>query len=276
MTRWRLIVTPPLAGALNMAVDEALLDCFDPAEDRPVFRLYGWEPPALSLGRFQKAHEVLDRERCLREKVPVVRRITGGGMIYHCEELTYSLVCAQHQIPPAGSVKDAFRVLTAFLIRFYEKLGLAPCYAADHLPAGTRLGERTPFCFAGKESYDILVEGKKVGGNAQRRQRNAIFQHGSIPLVNRADRGAGFLRHPPVGVGETTAALGDLGVGLDREELQKLMAGAFAEALPAALTEDSLTAVEKGRAATLALQKHSTAAWVWEGLGKEHEDHPQA
>lgn len=245
MTSWRLIDTGPLDGPSNMAVDEALLACFDPARSRPVLRLYGWAPPAFSLGRFQKEAEVLDLERCAAAGVPVVRRITGGGVIFHAEELTYSIVCAPRHIPPAPSIKESFRVLTSFLLCFYGKLGIEARYAVDHFPPGTRLGERSQFCFAGKESYDILIDGRKIGGNAQRRLKDAIFQHGSIPLVNHAGHGAGFLREPPAGVGDTTAALGDFRAGLAPEELRKIMAEAFAEAFSAVLAGDTLTTKER-------------------------------
>jgi lipoate-protein ligase A len=252
MIPWRLIDTGPLDGPANMAVDEALLACFDPERSRPILRLYGWAPPAFSLGRFQKGVEVLDLEKCAAAGVPVVLRITGGGAIYHDEELTYSIVCAPRHIPPAVSVKDSFRLLTRFLLRFYGELGLEPCYAADHFPAGTRLGERTPFCFAGKESCDIIIGGKKIGGNAQRRLKSVIFQHGSIPLVNRAAHGAAFLRHPPAGIEEITGALHDFGVRRPPGELKKLMTGAFTETFPGVLTGEPLTMEEASAAASLA------------------------
>ena len=245
---WRLIDTGPLDGPTNMAVDEALLGCFDPERSTPLVRLYGWEPPALSLGRFQKSADVLDLARCAAARVPVVRRITGGGAIYHADELTYAIVCAPHHLPPARSVKESFRILTAFLLRFYADLGLAPRYAVDHVPAGTQLGERTPFCFAGKESYDIVVDGRKIGGNAQRRLRNVIFQHGSIPLVNRAAEGARFLHHPPAAIGEIAGALRDFGVRHPAGELKRLMTMAFAESFPGGLTEGALTAEEEAAA----------------------------
>lgn len=255
MTRWRLIDTGPLDGPTNMAVDEALLACFDPERSAPLLRLYGWSPPALSLGRFQNDHRVLDLGRCARAGVPVVRRITGGGVIYHAEELTYALVCAPHHIPTATTIKESFRILTAFLLRFYEKLGLAARYAVDHCPAGTRFGERTPFCFAGKESYDILVEGRKIGGNAQRRLRHAIFQHGSIPLVNRAAEGAEFLREPPMGIGEATAALWELGVGRSPEELKEFMAEAFRETFGIEWERGALSGAEKEAVSRLLQEK---------------------
>jgi lipoate-protein ligase A len=270
MIPWRFIDSGPLDGAANMAVDEALLACFDPETSRPLLRIYCWEPPALSLGRFQKGCEVLDQERCAQARVPVVRRITGGGVIYHAGEITYSLVCAPCQVPSAASIRESFRVLTSFLIRFYDKLGLDARYAVEHFPAGTKLGERTGFCFAGKESYDIMIDGKKIGGNAQRRLKDVIFQHGSIPVVNHASLGAGFLREPPAGIEESAGALQDFGVGLDHPALKKLLLESFMESHAALLEEGALTEREKAKAASLAL-RHNSKSWVWKGVenGKE-------
>jgi lipoate-protein ligase A len=252
MIPWRLIDTGLSNGRRNMAVDQALLSCFNPDCSRPVLRLYGWVPPAISLGRFQVPGEVLDLARCAAAGVPVVRRITGGGAIYHTEELTYALVCASHHLPGAASVKESYRLLTRFLLRFYALLGLDACYAMDLFPAGTRLGERTPFCFAGKEQYDIMIDGRKVGGNAQRRLKGVIFQHGSIPLANRAAFGATFLREPPAGVDEIAASLQDFGVRHPRGVLTRLMVEAFMETLPAIGLETSLTAEEETVATLLA------------------------
>jgi len=264
MGKWRFIDSGPLDGAANMAVDEALLRCFHAESSMPVFRIYSWEPPALSLGRFQRGGEVLDREKCREAGIAAVRRITGGGVIYHASELTYSLVCAPRHIPPAVSIKESFRVLTSFLIGFYQRLGLNPAYAVESSPHSS-FGERSAFCFAGRETYDILINGRKIGGNAQRRLKNVIFQHGSIPLVNRADIGAALLREPPAGVGEITSALCDLGVEETREELKRVMAESFAAAIPAVLWDDSLTLEEESVAASLARNKHSLDSWVWEG-----------
>ncbi len=266
MTPWRLINSGPLDGCSNMALDEALLACFDAERSRPLLRIYGWEPPALSLGRFQKGGEVLDRKSCAQAGVAVVRRISGGGVIYHADEITYSLVCSPEHVPQASSIKGSFRVLTSFLVRFYSTLGLNPCYAMDSFPDGAGPGGRSAFCFAGRESYDILIEGRKIGGNAQRRLKKAIFQHGSIPIVNRAESGAALLANPPPGIGETTTALRDLGVDQARDELQRLMAHAFAECMSVEMVEDSLTGEEEARADVLALSKHSLDSWVWEGL----------
>jgi lipoate-protein ligase A len=265
---WRLIVTQPLSGAQNMAIDEALLRSFDPAGSLPVLRLYGWEPATLSLGRFQKGAEVLDLDRCRRDGVAVVRRVTGGGAIYHCDEVTYSIVCSPEQIPPSTSVKDSFRVLTGFLLAFYRDLGLSASYAADTPPHGTRLGERTPFCFAGRESFDILLNVAKIGGNAQRRQRGRIFQHGSIPIVNRAQEGVFYMRDKSPGQAAGVTSLVECGVRASYDELRNGLARAFTRHFGVELVSDRLTDSEQLLSEQLLVQKYATDAWNLEGVGE--------
>lgn len=263
---WRLIDTGPLPGPDNMAIDEALLRSFDPRTSPPVLRLYGWQPAALSLGRFQKCAEVLDLERCQADHVPIVRRITGGGVIYHDDELTYSIVCGPDQIPPASSVKDSFRVLTGFLLAFYRLLGLEAAYAADALPDGTMLGERTPFCFAGKESFDILIDGAKIGGNAQRRVKGAIFQHGSIPLENRAGTGLSYMKERSLAHAQGATSLADCGI-FGHDCLPRLLAESFEKYFSVNFHPDELSQSEQQLAAELLVQKYSTNLWNLDGVG---------
>jgi lipoate-protein ligase A len=262
---WRLIDTGSLAGPANMAVDEALLNSFDPASSLPVLRLYGWEPPAFSLGKFQVADEVLHLDRCREAGIPVVRRVTGGGVIYHAAELTYSIVCSQRHIPDATSVKGGFRALCGFLLLAYERLGLDASFAVDRNCGNGRLGERTPFCFAGKEEYDILVGGRKLGGNAQRRVRETVFQHGSIPLETRLAMALPFLRERPAGVEEGTASLAELGVTLPVDRLKEVLTGAFRDSLGVAFRESGLTSAEAGLAETLLREKYENDGWNREG-----------
>ena len=265
---WRLINDGPHPGAENMAIDEALLRSFDPAASRPVLRLYGWEPAALSLGRFQKGTEVLDLERCRAARLPIVRRITGGGAIYHADEVTYSIICAPGQIPPASSIKESFRVLTGFLLAFYQTLGLSAAYALDTVPDAGRLGERTDFCFAGRESFDILVQGAKIGGNAQRRQKGLVFQHGSIPLVNRALDGLAYMRDKTPAHAQGVTSLGECGVSMADDRLRALLAAAFAGHFGVEPEMDTLTKDEQLLAGTLVTHKYARDDWNLEGVGE--------
>lgn len=262
---WRLIDTGFLDGHSNMAIDEALLRSFDPASSLPVLRLYGWLRPSLSLGRFQKAAEVLDLEKCLDAGVSVVRRITGGGVIYHADELTYSIVCSPGQIPPSSSIKDSFRVLTGFLLDFYRRLGLDAEYALDVATAGARLGERTDFCFAGRESYDILIEGCKIGGNAQRRQKNIIFQHGSIPLSSHVKTGLSYMRKPFSGCELGVVSLADCRTEAGRNRLHEEIVAAFNNSFAVELVKDELSPDELFQFNALKHNKYATARWNLEG-----------
>lgn len=251
-----------------MAIDEALLRSFDPATSLPVLRLYGWSPPALSLGRFQKPTEELDLERCRAAGVPLVRRITGGGVIYHADELTYSLICSPDQIPPASSIKDSFRVLTAFLLSFYRTLGLEAGYALDAAPDKSRLGERTAFCFAGRESFDILVNGRKIGGNAQRRTRGIIFQHGSIPLLNRVETGLNYMRDSSPETLDCVVSLSECGVTTERSALAQRLAAACGLEFGVELYNDSCSPNEREWAGRLRETKYATDHWNLEGVGE--------
>ncbi|MBJ6725391.1 lipoate--protein ligase family protein [Geomesophilobacter sediminis] len=267
MTHWRLIDTGPLDAAANMAVDEALLACFDPATSQPVLRLYGWSPPALSLGRYQDAATALDLPRCAADDVAVVRRMTGGGIIYHADELTYSIVCRPDQVGEGAGVKAGFRRLCGFLLGAYRKLGLNPSFAIDHNPEGAQLGVRTSFCFAGKEECDIVVQGRKLGGNAQRRARGLILQHGSIPLQSRVPLGLTYVTDSSPGA-ERAASLAELGVETEPDRLKTLLREAFEETLGVRLTPVSLSPQEADAVERLTREKYRATRWNIEGIDR--------
>ncbi|HXE96058.1 MAG TPA: hypothetical protein VN642_06615, partial [Dongiaceae bacterium] len=182
--------------------------------------------------------------------------------------LTYSLVCAPGQIPPAASIKDSFRVLTGFLLAFYRRLGLEAAYAVDTMPEGTRLGERTAFCFAGRESFDILVGGRKIGGNAQRRLKGVIFQHGSIPLHNRAVTGLGYMRERIAEYAESSVSLAECGVSAGREELLELLAAAFGTHFGVKLLNNAQSERERADMDELLSSRYSKDLWNLEGVAE--------
>jgi lipoyl(octanoyl) transferase len=265
---WRLIDTGCLDAYSNMAVDEALLRSFDPSTSLPILRLYGWEPAALSLGRFQRVDEVLNLQRCQVDGVQIVRRITGGGVIYHADELTYSLVCSPGQIPPTSSIKDSFRVLTRFLVDFYLRLGLVAAHALDVVLPGTALGERADFCFAGRESFDILIGGKKIGGNAQRRRKDVIFQHGSIPLSNHVVTGQAYMRRCFSGCEEGVASLADCGIKVERERLLGELVCAFNSSFDVQIVENTLSEDEQYAFNLLINNRYTSDRWNLDGVGE--------
>lgn len=248
-----------------MAIDEALLRSFYSESSMPVLRLYSWNPPALSLGRFQKAAGVLDLKRCKADNISIVRRVTGGGVIYHADELTYSLICAPSNVPYAATVKDSFRVLTGFLMEFYSSLGLEPEYAMDAPLSGIKLGERTPFCFAGRESLDILINGRKIGGNAQRRVRGKIFQHGSIPLRNCSETGLHYMLDRSPGQIEGVASLSECSVHDGCPDLVNRLQQAFSNSLQATFEKSVLSLSEEADVEHLLALRYVNDNWNLKG-----------
>ena len=267
---WRFIDTGPRNGCDNMAIDEALFYFFEPSSSLPILRLYGWEPPALSVGRFQNPDELVDLETEKTCTVPVVRRMTGGGAIFHRDEITYSIICSQEQIQSSSSVKESFRLLTSFLLGFYRALGLDAAYAVDRFPGDRMLGERTPFCFAGRESYDILIGGRKIGGNAQRRTRKLIFQHGSIPLTVPDPDSLSFLKTGPYEISSNSTSLFSEGISLEACVLKEMLKEQFSESLGAVLLPDSITSSEERHSQMLASAKYADSAWNMEGSSNEN------
>lgn len=256
MEQWRLIDTGIGSAAWNMAVDEALLDAYREYE-MPVFRLYGWEK-ALSFGRFSKPQSCLDLERVEQEQLPCVRRLSGGGVLVHGNDLSYTLVLSRRALHPKG-VKENYRYWCRFLIRLYGKIGLLAQFAQD---AGAEYS-RSEICLAGHEPSDILIGGKKMGGNAQRYTSRALFQHGTIPIsledtlfepVFRGESGV-----------ERAATLENLGVHVTREALADMAAESFSETFGVRLVRDVLSLREKEHAEELLIRKYTERRWTFNG-----------
>lgn len=252
MRQWRLIESGVGGAAWNMAIDEALLRTFSEG-DRPLLRLYRWEP-SLTLGRFQKSGESIDKERAERLGIPSVRRMTGGGTLVHGGDLSYALVLPRSYTHERG-VKESYRRLCAFLLRLYGRLGLKAHFARD---AGFSESPSAS-CLAGREAYDIIINGAKMGGNAQRYTRHALFQHGSIPLEIDAQRFAPLFRSVS-GLSEA-ATLSRLGVVLDYDDVAATVREAFQESFDAELLPDTLSGGEERTAIELLERKYGTKEW---------------
>jgi lipoate-protein ligase A len=182
MTTWNYIDSGHNLGVYNMAVDEELLARAQAGEERPVLRIYGWQPPAVSLGRFQKSETAVDAEACKRNGFDIVRRITGGRAVLHDKELTYSIIARTDNRLFPGTVLGTYKVIAAGLLGGLRNLGIA----AEIVSRGGRHADRVEksakdaACFSSPSWYEILVNGRKIVGSAQRRVSGAFLQHGSI------------------------------------------------------------------------------------------------
>lgn len=168
-----------------MAMDAAIFQRY--LEDGvPVFRVYGWSAPSFTYGVSQDPGNILNMDLCRKDGVGVAGRMTGGGVLFHDDEITYSFVCGKEDVGEPAAHLVAYREICAFLINFYRSLGLEASFAVETKDFKAR-SQASELCAASHEKYDIVIGTRKIGGNAQKRSRRAIFQHGSIPLsIDRA------------------------------------------------------------------------------------------
>jgi lipoate-protein ligase A len=177
---WLLFDSGRGDAAFNMAVDEALLEAM-PRLKKPALRFYGWTEGAASFGYFQKFSEI-ERATLLR---PLVRRPTGGGLVPHDADWTYSMVFPTSHEWYSTSAVESYRRVHAWIQGAFASLKipteLAPCCRKSGM------GQ----CFEGYEKFDLLWQGKKIAGAAQRRSRQGLLIQGSVqspPLpIKRSD-----------------------------------------------------------------------------------------
>ncbi len=164
---------PPIEAdaARQMAIDEAILRSFDEGGYDPTFRFFRFKPSAITLGYTQSIDETIDEERCKEEGIPFVRRITGGGTVFHDYEgeITYSMVTEKSE----EEIEKTFEKNLQPVINTLEKFGLDAKF---------------------KPYNDILVNKRKISGSAQRRGKKGLLQHGTLMYATDLERLAGILK----------------------------------------------------------------------------------
>ncbi len=181
---WNFINSGKCSPAFNMALDEALLEWHSEGKIKPTIRFYGWNPATLSIGYFQKVEKEINLEAVNRYGLGFVRRPTGGRGVLHEHELTYSVIVSEdHPQMPKG-VTESYRVISQGVLEGFKNLGLDAYFAVPKTKEEQDLlkSPRSAVCFDAPSWYELVVEGRKVAGSAQTRQKNVILQHGSIIL----------------------------------------------------------------------------------------------
>lgn len=264
----RFIPYASRSGAENMAIDEFLVS-WHVRTGMPAFRVYGWTPHAISLGRYQLI-ECLDLEACRADGVDVVRRITGGGAIYHGMELTYSLVLGDDDLDgKPRDVPGSFNTINRFLIIFYRWMGFEAYFSCDVCGNVNAVG-RADFCLSGNERYDLLIGGKKIGGNAQRRLGKTVLQHGSIPLLIDRDRVARYFKGGMKG--GNFATLTELtGRNPDIGSKALLLAESFAEVTGLRLIQEEIGPEETDEIESIMKKRYLDLRWTRDGRMEDDE-----
>lgn len=162
-------------GKENMQIDSDLLDFAIKNElKEPIFRLYGWEPACVSLGRNQK-DDFLDYELLKSKNIDVVRRLTGGRALLHDNEITYSFICPESFLQNGSHIVSSYKEISQILIDKFKKRGIDLDFGASK-PIKTGFD----YCMLISTGADLCYKEKKLIGSAQCRSHGYILQHGSI------------------------------------------------------------------------------------------------
>jgi lipoyl(octanoyl) transferase len=233
---WRVIHDPPMPGQYNMERDLNLHREVSRGGP-PVLRFYRFDPPAVSLGRFQKTAEVVDVAACRRRGIDIVQRPTGGRALLHHRELTYSLAVPEsHPLIPS-SVVEAYKIFSMALVQGFALLSI-PASLAPGENRGRGLAPGA--CFDTPSAYEIQIDGKKVVGSAQLRRDGVLLQHGAILLSLSLDIYEEIVKPSPGGgpkdvylksLADRAAGLADLGYLVEPKALAMALQRGFSQAL---------------------------------------------
>ena len=250
-----MILSKPLSGAENMALDEAILEAVGAGDSTPTLRLYAWNPPCLSLG-FSQTFTDVDKKVLSERSWDLVRRPTGGRAILHTDELTYSIHAPADHTHLQGDVLSSYRYLSTGLIKGLEFMGVETEVQPSQHPSKAKKFD-DPVCF--------------VAPSAQTRRKNSILQHGTLPLTGDIARICEVLVYVDEPARQQAA-----GQVLDRattlehasarivswDEAAQAMVDGFASALGIEFTETPVTIAELRRAEVLASERYENATWT--------------
>ncbi len=259
MQTWRLLRLEIQNAAMNMAIDEAILTARTINRVPNTFRLYRWKPSAVSIGKNQKVEDEVQLNNCHKLGVDVVRRISGGGTVYHDAEgeITYSLVSNTNDL----RVRDIAAVYTTI----YE--GIRDALRILGLTADFNEGDA-------KNCPNLTVKGKKISGSSQANKREIVLQHGTLLLDVDLERMFTLLRVPwaktcmevvNVAKNKITSIKGELGHRVSPGTVANALVMGFQNALHVQMVEGVLSSFEIELAKKLYHDKYATEDWNTHG-----------
>lgn len=260
-TAYRYLNTGVQSAAMNMAIDEAVLTYHLAGDSPPTLRVFAWQQPSISLGRFQSVEREIVEERCLG--IALVRRPTGGRAVYHRDEFTYSIVIGKRYAIPSGVVA-AYAYLATGLLAALRALGV------DAELSDERVSKQpSPACFASSTQADLTTGGYKLVGSAQVWKDDALLQQGSLPLEDRAAEFFSLLRFPSEDARaealqryhEKALPLRAFAPSVSWEEVAHAFRLGFSAALGVQFVPGQLSVSEQELAAQLVAEKYSQLAW---------------
>jgi len=247
--KWRLLQTGFNNAFLNMAIDEAVLINCSRGKVPSTVRFYGWSPPAISIGYFQSLDEEVDLDFCEKIGVDYVRRITGGGAVFHDTELTYSIVVPESHSCVPKNIMDSYGRICGAVIKGLGFLGITSSYAPIN---------------------DIVVDGRKISGSAQTRKMRTVLQHGTVLMGVDVDRMFSLLMVPNEKIRDklisdvkqrVTSIKNVLGKEIVFDDVAVSMKKGFEEEFDVELVEGTLTDGETALAKKIENDRFSSKDW---------------
>jgi len=259
MAVWRLLKLETYNAFMNMAIDEAIMKARIENHVQNTLRFYCWKPSAVSIGRFQNIEKEVQLDNCRKHGVDVVRRITGGGTVYHDseDEITYSVVANKKDLE-APDITAVYAKIYAGLAEAVKILGLRADFNKGNV----------------KTCPNLMVNGKKISGSAQSHKKGVVLQHGTLLVDVDLKKMFTFLRVPwartcmeVVGVAERkiTSIKKELGRHVSVEEVKEALVRGVQKALNMKLVRGELTLYEKELAKKLCKEKYATGDWNFHG-----------
>ena len=252
---WRLIELETHDAFTNMAIDEAILRHRQEGQVPDTFRVYRWKPSAVSIGCFQGIHQEVNLEACKARGYDVVRRITGGGAVFHSfeGEITYSLITPVNNPLVPRKLLESYSVLCQGVVEACNYLGLE---GAEFKPVN-----------------DVLVQGKKISGNAQTRKRGVVLQHGTVLVGVYPEIMFEVLRVTEAKISDkliqsvfkrVTSIEKELNQKIKPEKAAQAIIDGFKKALGIKMETGTLTQSEESMVKEIRENKFTTEAWNYQ------------
>jgi lipoate---protein ligase len=258
MDTWRLLPLETNNAAMTMAIDEAILNARVAWEVPNTLRFYRWQPSAVSIGKNQNPDAEVYLDACRQLGMDVVRRISGGGAVYHDfeGEVTYSVVAKASDLGTAD--------ITTVYFKIYE--AITDALRLLGIPADFSGGDA-------KNCPNLTVGGKKISGSSQTLTRGVVLQHGTV-LVN-VDllkmfqllklRDLSCTLAADIGKRKITSIQNELGHKISPDTVANALAQGFKAILKIQLQAGELTPNEKAQAEKLYKEKYATNQWNFSG-----------
>ncbi|WP_175059254.1 biotin/lipoate A/B protein ligase family protein [Thermococcus sp. 2319x1] len=233
---------------VQMAIDEAIMRARIEGKVEDTVRLYVFKPSSITIGRFQSIEHDVNLDKCRELSIPVVRRITGGGSVFHDQygEITYSVIIGEDFHESLKNIERSYRFLASPLVKALDELGISGGFSGLN---------------------DILANGKKISGSAQTRRKGIILQHGTFMYATRLEVLASVLKVSRKklqdkgisSIWERVTTLEREGIRLSRDEVYELLRSKFFEEFP--LEEGELTDYELELAEKLVEERYGNEKW---------------